>query len=91
MTPEDRLMRRLRWAAGFLVSGILVQGATLLWSHPAAFMFFALIGGGLEVIGFGIYLLAILHPGPWEFLRRFRGRTPSDPASSSRDVPRTRS
>lgn len=77
MTAEDRLMRRLRWAAGFLIAGIAVQVGTLLWSHPAAFLFFVLIGGLLEVLGMAIYLLAVAHPGQWGFLRR--RRHPSSP------------
>jgi len=58
-TTLSRLERRLRLAGYLLIGGLLVELITLRWAHPTAFLFFALLGGGLMGLGVLIYLLAL--------------------------------
>ncbi len=50
----------LRKACILIVSGLVVEFLTLLWSHPIAFMLF--LGGGFLLIGAGVvlYLVTLL-------------------------------
>lgn len=60
MTGADpRLARRLK-VAGLLVGlGLLIEAATLFWSHPTAFLAFLLLGGVLVAAGVVLYLWMI--------------------------------
>ena len=76
MTLQELLRRRLRTAATFIVLGVLIQGLTLLWHHPAAFLFFVLVGGVLVLLGVTIFLAAVLHPRPWSWAYRLLRQAP---------------
>ena len=57
---EPRLVRRLR-ISGLLVSlGLLIEAATLFWSHPTAFLVFLGLGGLLVAVGVVLYLISIV-------------------------------
>ena len=59
-SSQKRLQRRLR-QAGFLISfGLLVQAATLYWSHPTAFLVCVGVGTLSVAVGIGHYLLALV-------------------------------
>jgi uncharacterized membrane protein len=62
---DPRLARRLQ-LSGLLVSlGLLVEAATLFWSHPTAFLVFIGLGGLLVGAGVLLYLFAIVSgPAP---------------------------
>jgi hypothetical protein len=47
---------RIRAAGWFVVAGLLVELATLLWIHPMAFM--AQVGVGIPLTAMGILLFA---------------------------------
>jgi hypothetical protein len=47
-----------------VILGLLVEAATLFWSHPTAFVFFATLGGGLVFLGIALYLWAVLRAEP---------------------------
>lgn len=60
MTDSDpRLSRRLRLAGLLVGLGLVIEAATLLWSHPTAFLVFVLLGGLLVAAGAVVYLLTI--------------------------------
>jgi hypothetical protein len=51
--------KRIRWA-GFLISlGLLVQLATLIWTHPLSFTAFILIGCPLMLSGVLLFLYSL--------------------------------
>jgi len=52
--------RRLRLAAALVGVGLIVQAATLGWSHPTAFLVFAFAGCGLTALGILLYLWSLL-------------------------------
>jgi hypothetical protein len=52
--------RRIRLAGVLLIAGMLVELATLRWSHPTAFLFFLLLGGALMALGIVVYLLSLV-------------------------------
>jgi hypothetical protein len=56
----SRLQRKLKTAAYLLITGLLVEGITLYWTHPTSFLLFISLGGVLIVAGVTIYLLAIV-------------------------------
>ncbi len=66
MTDADpRLARRLRLAGLLLGLGLLIEAATLFWSHPTAFLVFLLLGGALVAAGVLLYLFTIAsYPSP---------------------------
>jgi hypothetical protein len=57
---QMRIERKIRIAGVLLLIGLLVELVTLRWSHPTAFLFFLLLGGGLIVLGISIYLLSVV-------------------------------
>lgn len=59
MTDDPRLARRLRLAGFMLGVGLLIEAATLFWSHPTAFLVFLLLGGVLVTAGVLVYLFTI--------------------------------
>jgi predicted membrane channel-forming protein YqfA (hemolysin III family) len=59
MDTDPRLVRRLRLAGLLLSLGLLIEAATLFWSHPTAFLVFLLLGGVLVAAGMVLYLVAI--------------------------------
>jgi hypothetical protein len=52
--------KRLRLAGILVILGLLVQGVTLLWNHPLAFMAFLGLGGLLLFAGIVIYLFTLI-------------------------------
>jgi hypothetical protein len=56
----ERLHHRLK-LSGILISvGILVEIATLYWSHPLTFVAFILLGGTLVGLGVLLYLYSLV-------------------------------
>jgi hypothetical protein len=78
MTLGDLRSKRLRRAAAFIVIGLLIQGGTFLWAHPAAFLLFTMVGGTLMLIGIAIFMAAIIHPSPWTAVYRLLRQTPPE-------------
>jgi hypothetical protein len=68
MTQEQRsagtqngfIDRRLRLASLFVLTGLVVEGLSLLWNHPLSFFAFLGIGGLLIFIGILVYLAALV-------------------------------
>jgi hypothetical protein len=56
----SRLQRKLKTAGYLLIAGLLIEGITLYWAHPASFLLFVSLGGVLIIAGVAIYLLAIV-------------------------------
>lgn len=61
-TQPTKIEKRIRAAGILLIAGLLVELVTLRWSHPTAFLFFLLLGGGLMALGIGVYLLSLVSP-----------------------------
>ena len=59
MLSKDPLERRLQFAAGFLILGLLVEALCLLWKGPLAFLVFLGLGGSLVFAGIIIYLYSL--------------------------------
>jgi uncharacterized membrane protein YczE len=58
--PLLKIEKRIRLAGIPLIVGLLVELATLRWSHPTAFLFFLLLGGLLMAAGIVIYLISLV-------------------------------
>jgi hypothetical protein len=58
--PSALMERRLRIAGIFVLLGLLVEAAALLWVHPAAFIVFAFIGIPIAGLGIVIYLYSLV-------------------------------
>lgn len=56
---HPRLARRLKLAGLLVGLGLLIEAATLFWSHPTAFLAFLLLGAVLVAAGVVLYLLSI--------------------------------
>lgn len=56
----SRLEKRLRIAALLVMTGLLVELATLYWAHPTAFLLFLLLGGSLMFFGIVVYLYSLV-------------------------------
>ena len=52
--------RRIRWSGCLILSGLIVQMLTLLWTHPLAFMAFILIGCPLVGVGMLLFLYSLV-------------------------------
>jgi hypothetical protein len=59
-SQTTKIERRIRLAGILLIAGLLVELATLRWSHPTAFLFFLLLGGALMALGIVVYLLSLV-------------------------------
>ena len=59
MAARSKLIRRLQLSGLLVGLGLAVEGVTLLWSHPTAFLVFLLLGGSLVGAGVLLYLFAI--------------------------------
>ena len=53
---------RLRIASVLVFIGLLIEGFTLMWNNPIAFLVFLGIGGLLMFIGIVFYLLSLVSP-----------------------------
>lgn len=61
-SPEIR--RGLIRAGVLVILGLVVEAFTLFWSHPTAFVFFAVLGIGLVLLGIVLYLWTVLRAQP---------------------------
>ena len=60
MTADtSTIERRIRWSGMLVVTGLVVQMLTLLWTHPLAFMCFILVGCPLVAAGILYYLYSL--------------------------------
>jgi len=57
-----KMTARLRIASVLVFIGLLIEGFTLMWNNPIAFLVFLGIGGLLMFIGIVFYLLSLLSP-----------------------------
>lgn len=56
---SPKLARRLRISGILLGLGLALEGLTMAWSHPTAFLVFLLLGGTMVGLGVLLYLYAI--------------------------------
>lgn len=56
--PE--IERRLRISGVLLILGLVIEGASLLWSHPTAFLIFLFFGGLLIGAGILVFLYSLV-------------------------------
>ncbi|PYV16365.1 MAG: hypothetical protein DMG21_12025 [Acidobacteria bacterium] len=61
--PQELIERRIRRAALLVALGLLVQLATLAWTHPLSFVAFLSIGCPLEAAGVLYFLYALVSHG----------------------------
>ncbi len=59
MSAANKMERRLRLAGGGALVALAVEGVSLRWAHPTAFLLFAIVGGGLLAIAILVYLYSI--------------------------------
>ena len=57
-SPEIR--RGLIRAGVLVILGLVIEAITLFWHHPSAFLFFAILGIGLVLLGIVLYLWTVL-------------------------------
>lgn len=55
-----KIEKRIRLSGLLLIAGLLVELATLNWSHPTSFLFFVGIGGLLMAAGVLIFLISLV-------------------------------
>ena len=60
MAGRDALTGRLRVAGAIAFLGVLIEALALLWTHPTAFLAFALIGIPLVLLGVLIFLWSLV-------------------------------
>jgi len=60
MRMPQALEVRLRISGIFVLLGLIIEAAALRWSHPTAFLVFALIGVPLQSIGILIFLYSLI-------------------------------
>ena len=54
MNPLPTAERRIRVAAGLVLAGLIVELIALRWSHPTAFLAYAMLG--IPLVGAGVLL-----------------------------------
>lgn len=54
------IQRNIRWAGRLIVIGLIVQMASLLWTHPLAFVCFLLVGCPLVGAGILFFLYSLV-------------------------------
>ena len=59
-TQTVQIASRLRIAGTLIFLGLLIEGFTLTWNNPIAFLVFLAIGGLLIVLGIVFYLLSLV-------------------------------
>ena len=57
------MTRRVRISGVLLVLSLIVEAASLHWSHPTAFLVFIFVGGLLMAVGILVYLYSLLPVG----------------------------
>ncbi|HWO01747.1 MAG TPA: hypothetical protein VNS63_21005 [Blastocatellia bacterium] len=63
MENVTRMERRLCIAGMLIGLGLLIELASLLWSHPIAFILFIAAGGLLIAAGILVYLYSLVSGG----------------------------
>ncbi|HWF92334.1 MAG TPA: hypothetical protein VN684_08620 [Terriglobales bacterium] len=59
MLPRS-MHQRLRISGIFVLLGLIVEASALRWSHPTAFLVFALVGAPLQMIGILTFLYSLV-------------------------------
>jgi hypothetical protein len=62
-TPQKThafISKRLKLSGILISAGLIVEGLTLLWSHPLSFVAFLGIGGLLLAVGIVLYLWTLV-------------------------------
>jgi len=54
------LHRRLKLSSILISAGLMIEAATLFWSHPLTFLAFILLGGTLVGMGVVLYLYSLV-------------------------------
>jgi hypothetical protein len=57
---SPKIDRYLRISGILMISGLLVEAASLYWAHPTAFLVFMFIGGTLMGIGILVFLWSLV-------------------------------
>lgn len=52
--------RRLRISGALVLAGLVIEALALRWSHPTAFLVFALVGIPVQFIGIVIFLYSLV-------------------------------
>jgi hypothetical protein len=60
MAIRNKMQSRLRISGIFILLGLIVEVASLQWSHPTAFLVFSFIGGPMEAAGIVIFLYSLV-------------------------------
>jgi TRAP-type C4-dicarboxylate transport system permease small subunit len=58
-----KIERRLQVSGILVITGLIVELATLRWSHPTAFLSFIFFGGALMAAGILFYLYSLVATG----------------------------
>lgn len=57
-----KMTARLKIAGVLILTGLLIEGLTLTWNNPIAFLVFLGLGGLLIILGILFYLLSLVSP-----------------------------
>jgi hypothetical protein len=60
--PITSMGKRIRISALLILLGLAVEAISFLWSSPLAFFLFAILSGGLTLVGIGFFLLSLVSP-----------------------------
>jgi hypothetical protein len=52
--------RRIRWSGLIIVAGLVLELATLPWTHPLAFVFFLVVGCPVVAAGILMFLYSLV-------------------------------
>ena len=63
---DGRLEVALRLGGLLVAAGLLVQLGSFFWNHPLAFIAFAVVGGGLLLVGFALFARASYQARNWK-------------------------
>jgi hypothetical protein len=63
MPNGSSIERRLQLSGILLALALVVEAVSLVWVHPAAFLFFLVAGGVLMAAGILVYLYSLLPAG----------------------------
>ena len=63
---DGRLEVALRVGGLLVAAGLLVQLGSFFWNHPLAFIAFAVVGGGLVLVGVALFARAAYQARSWE-------------------------
>jgi hypothetical protein len=62
---DGRLEAALRLGGLLIAAGLLVQLGSFFWNHPLAFIAFAVVGGGLLLVGLALFARAVFRARSW--------------------------